>query len=177
MRRVVVTGMGIVSSIGNNTQEVLASLREAKSGISAAPEYGEKGFRCQVHGAPTLKPEDVVDKRNMRFMGEGSGWNFVAMEQAILDAGLSPEEISNPRTGIIMGSGGPSARAIVAAADTAREKGAKRVGPFAVPKAMSSTASATLATPFEIKGVNYSISSACATSAHCVGNAYEHIAE
>jgi 3-oxoacyl-[acyl-carrier-protein] synthase-1 len=177
MRRVVVTGMGIVSSIGNNANEVLASLREAKSGIVAAPEYAEKGMRCQVHGAPQLKPEEVVDKRNMRFMGEGSGWNFVAMEQAIQDAGLSPEEVSNPRTGIIMGSGGPSARAIVQAADTAREKGAKRIGPFAVPKAMSSTASATLATPFEIKGVNYSISSACATSAHCIGNAYEHIAE
>jgi len=177
MRRVVVTGMGIVSSIGNNAQEVLTSLREAKSGIVAAPEYAEKGMRCQVHGAPQVKPEDVVDKRNMRFMGEGSGWNFIAMEQAIADAGLSHEEISNPRTGIIMGSGGPSARAIVQAADTAREKGAKRVGPFAVPKAMSSTASATLATPFEIKGVNYSISSACATSAHCIGNAYEHITE
>ncbi len=177
MRRVVVTGMGIVSSIGNNANEVLASLRETKSGIVAAPEYGEKGMRCQVHGAPQVKPEEVVDKRNMRFMGEGSGWNFIAMEQAIQDAGLTPEEISNPRTGIIMGSGGPSARAIVTAADTAREKGAKRVGPFAVPKAMSSTASATLATPFEIKGVNYSISSACATSAHCIGNAYEHIAE
>ena len=175
MRRVVVTGMGIVSSIGNNTQEVLASLREAKSGISAAPEYAEKGFRSLVHGQPSVKPEEVVDKRNMRFMGEGSGWNFIAMEQAIQDAGLTPEEVSNPRTGIIMGSGGPSARAIVAAADTAREKGAKRVGPFAVPKAMSSTASATLATPFEIKGVNYSISSACATSAHCIGDAYEQI--
>jgi len=175
MRRVVVTGMGIVSSIGNNTQEVLASLREAKSGIIAAPEYADKGMRSQVHGQPSVKPEEVVDKRNMRFMGEGSGWNFIAMEQAIADAGLSKEEISNPRTGIIMGSGGPSARAIVAAADTAREKGAKRVGPFAVPKAMSSTASATLATPFEIKGVNYSISSACATSAHCIGDAYEHI--
>ncbi|MGE0743304.1 MAG: beta-ketoacyl-ACP synthase I [Hyphomonadaceae bacterium] len=175
MRRVVVTGMGIVSSIGNNTQEVLASLREAKSGIVAAPEYGEKGMRCQVHGAPDVKPEEVVDKRNMRFMGEGSGWNFIAMQQAIADSGLTPDDISNPRTGIIMGSGGPSARAIVAAADTAREKGAKRVGPFAVPKAMSSTASATLATPFEIKGVNYSISSACATSAHCIGDAYEHI--
>ncbi|HRO02324.1 MAG TPA: beta-ketoacyl-ACP synthase I [Terricaulis sp.] len=175
MRRVVVTGMGIVSSIGNNTQEVLASLREAKSGIIAAPEYADKGMRSQVHGQPSVKPEEVVDKRNMRFMGEGSGWNFIAMEQAIADAGLSKEEVSNPRTGIIMGSGGPSARAIVAAADTAREKGAKRVGPFAVPKAMSSTASATLATPFEIKGVNYSISSACATSAHCIGDAYEHI--
>jgi len=175
MRRVVVTGMGIVSSIGNNTQEVLASLREAKSGIVAAPEYAGKGMRSQVHGAPQVKPEEVVDKRNMRFMGEGSGWNFIAMEQAIADAGLTHEEISNERTGIIMGSGGPSARAIVAAADTAREKGAKRVGPFAVPKAMSSTASATLATPFEIRGVNYSISSACATSAHCIGNSYEMI--
>ncbi|MBN8607819.1 MAG: beta-ketoacyl-ACP synthase I [Caulobacterales bacterium] len=175
MRRVVVTGMGIVSSIGNNTQEVLASLREAKSGIRAAPEYADKGMRCQVHGEPQLKPEEVVDKRNMRFMGEGSGWNFVAMEQAIADSGLQPNEVSNERTGIIMGSGGPSARAIVQAADTAREKGAKRVGPFAVPKAMSSTASATLATPFEIRGVNYSISSACATSAHCIGNSYEMI--
>ncbi|MBL8546645.1 MAG: beta-ketoacyl-ACP synthase I [Hyphomonadaceae bacterium] len=175
MRRVVVTGMGIVSSIGNNTQEVLASLREAKSGISSAPEYADKGMRSQVHGQPSVKPEDVVDKRNMRFMGEGSGWNFIAMEQAIQDAGLTPEEVSNPRTGIIMGSGGPSARAIVQAADTAREKGARRVGPFAVPKAMSSTASATLATPFEIKGINYSISSACATSAHCIGDAYEQI--
>ena len=175
MRRVVVTGMGIVSSIGNNTQEVLASLREAKSGIRAAPEYAEKGMRCQVHGEPSLRPEDVVDKRNMRFMGEGSGWNFVAMEQAIADAGLQHDEVSHERTGIIMGSGGPSARAIVQAADTAREKGAKRVGPFAVPKAMSSTASATLATPFEIRGVNYSISSACATSAHCIGNSYEMI--
>jgi 3-oxoacyl-[acyl-carrier-protein] synthase-1 len=175
MRRVVVTGMGIVSSIGNNAQEVLESLREAKSGISAAPEYAGKGFRSQVHGEPTLKPEDVVDKRNMRFMGEGSGWNFVAMEQAIADSGLTPEEVSNLRTGIVMGSGGPSAVAIVTAADIAREKGAKRVGPFAVPKAMSSTASATLATPFEIKGVNYSISSACATSSHCIGNAYEMI--
>jgi 3-oxoacyl-[acyl-carrier-protein] synthase-1 len=172
MRRVVVTGMGIVSSIGNNTQEVLASLREAKSGIVAAPEYADKGMRSQVHGAPQVKPEDVVEKRNMRFMGEGSGWNFIAMEQAITDSGLTPNEVSHPRTGIIMGSGGPSARAIVLAADTAREKGAKRVGPFAVPKAMSSTASATLATPFEIKGVNYSISSACATSAHCMSSAH-----
>ncbi len=176
MRRVVVTGMGIVSSIGNNTQEVLASLREAKSGIRKADDYAQRGFRSQVSGQPQLNPEDVVDKRVMRFMGEGSGWNYIAMEQAITDAGLQKEDISNERTGIIMGSGGPSARAIVAAADTAREKGAKRVGPFAVPKAMSSTASATLATPFEIRGINYSISSACATSAHCIGDSYEHIA-
>ncbi len=175
MRRVVVTGMGIVSSIGNNTQEVLASLREAKSGIRAAPDYATRGMRCQVHGEPQVKPEEVVDKRVMRFMGEGSGWNYIAMEQAIVDAGLAKEEVSHERTGIIMGSGGPSARAIVLAADTAREKGAKRVGPFAVPKAMASTASATLATPFEIKGINYSISSACATSSHCIGNSYEHI--
>jgi 3-oxoacyl-[acyl-carrier-protein] synthase-1 len=175
MRRVVVTGMGIVSSIGNNTQEVLASLREAKSGIRKADEYATRGMRCQVHGEPQIKPQEVVDKRVMRFMGDGSGWNFIAMDQAIQDAGLQKEDVSNPRTGLIMGSGGPSAAAIVLAADTAREKGAKRVGPFAVPKAMSSTASATLATPFEIKGVNYSISSACATSSHCIGNAYEHI--
>jgi len=147
MRRVVVTGMGIVSSIGNNIQEVLASLRDAKSGIRAAAEYAERGFRCQVHGEPQLQPEDVVDKRVMRFMGEGSGWNFVAMDQAINDAGLEKNDVSNERTGLIMGSGGPSTRAIVAAADVTREKGAKRVGPFAVPKSMSSTASATLATP------------------------------
>jgi len=176
MRRVVVTGMGIVSSIGKNVPEVLESLRETRSGIRAAPEYAEKGMRCQVHGEPQVRPEDVVDKRVMRFMGEGSGWNYIAMQEAIDDSGLTKDDISHPRTGIIMGSGGPSAAAIVAAADTAREKGAKRVGPFAVPKAMSSTASATLATPFEIKGVNYSISSACATSAHCIGDAYEHIA-
>lgn len=175
MRRVVVTGMGIVSSIGNNIQEVVASLREAKSGIKRAMDYVERGFRCQVHGAPDVNPADVVDKRVMRFMGDGSGWNYIAMDQAIRDAGLEKNDVSNDRTGIIMGSGGPSARAIVAAADATRDKGPKRVGPFAVPKAMSSTASATLATPFEIKGVNYSISSACATSSHCIGNAYEMI--
>ncbi|HET7804048.1 MAG TPA: beta-ketoacyl-ACP synthase I [Pseudolabrys sp.] len=175
MRRVVVTGMGIVSSIGNNTQEVLASLREAKSGIVRADKYAELGFRCQVHGAPRLDPEEVVDRRAMRFLGGGAAWNHVAMEQAIRDAGLEEAEISNERTGIVMGSGGPSCRAIIDAADTARSKGPKRVGPFAVPKAMSSTASATLATWFKIKGVNYSISSACATSNHCIGNAAELI--
>src|SRR6187399_2489526 len=175
MRRVVITGMGIVSSIGNNTQEVLASLHEAKSGITRAEKYAELGFRCQVHGAPTLDPAGSVDRRAMRFLGGGAGWNHVAMEQAIRDAGLEESEISHPRTGIIMGSGGPSARTIVEAADTTRTKGPKRVGPFAVPKAMSSTASATLATWFKIKGVNYSISSACATSNHCIGNAYEII--
>jgi 3-oxoacyl-[acyl-carrier-protein] synthase I len=175
MRRVVVTGMGIVSSIGNNTQEVLASLREAKSGIVRADKYAEMGFRCQVHGAPTLDASEAVDRRAMRFLGGGAAWNHVAMEQAIRDAGLEDAEISNERTGIVMGSGGPSTRAIVEAADTARSKGPKRVGPFAVPKAMSSTASATLATWFKIKGVSYSISSACATSNHCIGNAYELI--
>jgi 3-oxoacyl-[acyl-carrier-protein] synthase-1 len=175
MRRVVVTGMGIVASIGNNTQEVLASLREAKSGIVRADKYAELGFRCQVHGAPTLDPSTSVDRRAMRFLGGGAAWNHVAMEQAIRDSGVEESDISNVRTGIVMGSGGPSARTIVEAADTTRTKGPKRVGPFAVPKAMSSTASATLATWFKIKGVNYSISSACATSNHCIGNAAELI--
>src|SRR5216684_3244367 len=175
MRRVVVTGMGIVSSIGNNTQEVLASLREAKSGISRAEDYVKLGFRCQVHGAPALDPAGIVDRRAMRFHGGGTAWNHVAMDQAIVDSGLAPDEVSNERTGLIMGSGGPSTRAIVEAADIARTKGPKRVGPFAVPKSMSSTASATLSTWFKIKGVNYSISSACATSNHCIGNAYETI--
>src|SRR5471030_2744736 len=175
MRRVVVTGMGIVSSIGNNTQEVLGSLHEAKSGIVRAEKYAELGFRCQVHGAPTLDPAEAIDRRAMRFLGGGAAWNHVAMEQAIRDAGLEEPDISNERTGIVMGSGGPSARTIVEAADTARTKGPKRVGPFAVPKAMTSTASATLSTWFKIKGVNYSISSACATSNHCIGNAYEMI--
>jgi 3-oxoacyl-[acyl-carrier-protein] synthase I len=175
MRRVVVTGMGIVSSIGNNTQEVLASLREAKSGISRADRYAELGFRCQVHGAPTLNADEAIDRRAMRFLGGGAAWNHVAMEQAIRDAGLEENEISHEMTGIIMGSGGPSTRAIVEAADIARNKSPKRVGPFAVPKSMSSTASATLATWFKIKGVNYSISSACATSNHCIGNAAEMI--
>ena len=175
MRRVVVTGMGIVSSIGNNTQEVLASLYDAKPGITHSEDYARLGFRSQVFGRPTLNPADVVDRRAMRFLGEGAAWNHVAMEQAIRDSGLEESDIVNPRTGIIMGSGGPSARAIVDAADITRTKGPKRVGPFAVPKAMSSTASATLATWFKIKGVNYSISSACATSNHCIGNAYETI--
>jgi 3-oxoacyl-[acyl-carrier-protein] synthase-1 len=167
--------MGIVSSIGNNTQEVLASLREARSGIVRADKYAELGFRCQVHGAPSLDVEAMVDRRAMRFHGGGTAWNHVAMDQAIRDAGLEPNEVSNERTGIIMGSGGASTRAIVEAADTTRTKGPKRVGPFQVPKAMSSTASATLATWFKIKGVNYSISSACATSNHCIGNACEII--
>lgn len=175
MKRVVVTGMGIVSSIGNNAQEVLASLREAKSGIVKADKYAELGFRCQVHGAPTLAWEDAIDRKVRRFMGAGAGWNYVAMEQAIQDAGLEDSDISNERTGLIMGSGGPSTRAIVQAADTTRERGPKKVGPFEVPKSMSSTNSATLSTPYHIKGVSYSISSACSTSAHCIGNAGELI--
>jgi 3-oxoacyl-[acyl-carrier-protein] synthase-1 len=175
MKRVVVTGMGIVSSIGNNTQEVLASLREAKSGVVHADKYAELGFRCHVHGAPTLDAAEAVDRRALRFLGGGAAWNHVAMEQAIRDAGLEETDISNERTGIVMGSGGPSTRTIVEAADITRSKGPKRVGPFAVPKAMSSSASATLATWFKIKGVSYSISSACATSNHCIGNAYELI--
>ncbi len=176
MRRVVVTGMGIVSSIGNNTQEVLASLHDARSGITFAPTFAEHGFRCQVYGAPTLDPATVVDRRAMRFHGGGTAWNHVAMDQAILDAGLEAGDISNERTGIIMGSGGASTRTIVESALKTIDSGSsKKVGPFAVPKAMSSTASATLATWFKIKGVNYSISSACATSNHCIGNAYEMI--
>ena len=175
MRRVVITGMGIVSSIGNNVQEVATSLRNATPGIVRADKYAELGFRCQVHGAPTLDPETLVDRRAMRFHGGGTAWNHVAMDQAIADSGLEESDISNDRTGIIMGSGGPSARTLVDAADITRTKGPKRVGPFAVPKAMSSTASATLATWFKIRGVNYSISSACSTSAHCIGNAAEMI--
>jgi 3-oxoacyl-[acyl-carrier-protein] synthase-1 len=174
MRRVVVTGMGIVSSIGNNSQEVLASLREAKSGIVKADDYARLGFRCQVHGAPNCDL-DQIDRRARRFMGDGAAWNYISMQQAITDSGLEEKDVKNDRTGLIMGSGGPSTRTLVAAADTTREKGPKRVGPFAVPAVMSSTNSATLATPFGIRGVNYSISSACATSAHCIGNAAEMI--
>ncbi len=175
MKRVVVTGMGIVSSIGNNDQEVLASLREAKSGIVTADDYAELGFRCQVHGAPSLDWQEVIDRKVRRFMGAGAGWNYVAMEQAIRDAGLEEADISNERTGLVMGSGGPSTRAIVQSADTTRTRGPKKVGPFEVPKSMCSTNSATLATPYKIKGVSYSISSACSTSAHCIGNAGELI--
>jgi 3-oxoacyl-[acyl-carrier-protein] synthase-1 len=175
MRRVVVTGMGIVSSIGNDAQAVLTSLREAKSGIVRAADYAELGFRCQVHGMPQIDVASLVDRRAMRFHGNGTAWNHIAMDQAIADSGLDKSDISNERTGIVMGSGGPSTRTIIEGAAITRDKGPKRIGPFAVPKAMSSTASATLAVWFEIKGVNYSISSACATSNHCVGNAYELI--
>jgi len=176
MRRVVVTGMGIVSSIGNSSQEVLASLREAKSGIVRADKYAELGFRCQVHGEPHLDWEAQVPRKAKRFMSAGIGWNYVAMEQAIRDAGLQENEVVHERTGIVMGSGGPSTRAIVAAADTTRERDPRKIGPFEVPKAMCSGPSAALATSFQIKGVNYSISSACSTSAHCIGNAAELIA-
>jgi 3-oxoacyl-[acyl-carrier-protein] synthase-1 len=175
MRRVAVTGMGIVSSIGNNTNEVLASLREARSGISAAPEYAELGFRCQVHAAPDIDWESMVDRRAARFLAQGTAYGHIAMEQAIADSGLEDGEVSHERTGLIVGAGGPSTRTIVEAAATARERGPKRVGPFAVPKAMSSGASATLATWFKIRGLNFSISSACATSAHCIGVGYEQI--
>jgi 3-oxoacyl-[acyl-carrier-protein] synthase I len=174
MRRVVVTGIGIVSSIGNNSQEVLASLREAKSGIVKADDYVRLGFRCQVHGAPNCDL-DQIDRKARRFMGDGAAWNYISMQQAIADSGLEEKDVKNDRTGLIMGSGGPSTKTLVAAADITREKGPKRVGPFAVPAVMSSTNSATLATPFGIRGINYSISSACSTSAHCIGNAAEMI--
>jgi 3-oxoacyl-[acyl-carrier-protein] synthase-1 len=167
--------MGIISSIGANTEEVTASLKEARSGIVAAEDYAELGFRCQVHGAPKVDWEAAIDRKIRRFMGAGAAWNYLAMEQAIADAGLEDSDVSNERTGLIMGSGGPSTRTIVQAADTTRTKGPRKVGPFEVPKSMSSTNSATLATPFRIHGVNYSISSACSTSAHCIGNAGELI--
>ncbi len=174
MRRVVISGMGIVSCIGNSPDEVTASLRAAKSGIVRADKYAELGFRSQVHGQPNFDSE-LVDRRARRFMGDGGIWNYASMEQAIADSGLEEKDVKNERTGIIMGSGGPSTKTIVAAADTTREKGPKRVGPFAVPPSMSSAHSAVLATPFGIRGVNYTISSACATSAHCIGNATELI--
>ena len=176
MRRVVVTGMGVVSSIGSNTEEVTNALREGKSGVTFAEEFAEHGFRCQVHARPTLNPDEVLDRRTRRFMGEGAAWNYIAMQEAIADAKLAEDEISHPMTGILMGSGGPSTRAIVEAADKTRETGStKKIGPTIVPKAMSSTNSATLAVPFKILGVNYSISSACATSVHCIGAAAEQI--
>jgi 3-oxoacyl-[acyl-carrier-protein] synthase-1 len=175
MRRVVVTGMGVVSSIGNNSQEVLASLREAKSGIVRADRYAELGFRCQVHGAVHLEWEPMIPRKPRRFMEAGIGWNYIAMDQAIRDSGLEPGDVVNERTGIVMGSGGPSTRAIVHAADVTRQKDPRKVGPFEVPKGMCSGPSAALATAYQIKGVNYSISSACATSAHCIGNGTELI--
>ncbi|HEY5336834.1 MAG TPA: beta-ketoacyl-ACP synthase I [Rhizomicrobium sp.] len=176
MRRVAVTGMGIVSPIGNTTQEVVASLREAKSGITASAEHKEHGFKSQVQGKPVIDLDAMIDRRAKRFMGDTAAYAFIAMEQALRDSGLEEKDIVNPRTGLIVGSGGPSVRNIVQAVDITREnKSPRRIGPFAVPKAMSSTCSAVLSTWFKIKGVNYSISSACATSAHCVGNAAEMI--
>ena len=176
MRRVAITGIGIVSSIGNNANEVTAALREARPGIVAAPEYAEMGFRCQVHGVPQLDWESVIDRRAARFLAAGTGYAHIAMEQAIADAGLAENEVSHDRTGLVVGSGGPSTRAIVEAADVARSKGVKRIGPFAVPKAMSSGPSATLSTWFKIRGLNFSITSACATSTHCIGVAAGEIA-
>ena len=176
MRRVVITGIGIVSCIGNNKEEVLESLKAGKSGIKFNQEYADKGFRSQVSGKPDLELAEAIDKRLWRFMGDAAGYVHLSMEQAIEDAGLEEQHVVNERTGIIVGSGGPSVRNQVLAADIVREKGApKRIGPFAVPKAMSSTTSATAATNFKIKGVNYSITSACSTSAHCIGAATEQI--
>ena len=176
LRRVVITGIGIISSIGNNKDEVKTSLKEGRSGIVFSPDYAEHGFRSQVHGAPKIVLEDHIDKRNLRFMGDGAAYNFLAMEQAIADSGLAEDEVSNERTGLVMGSGGPSTKNFFVAHNIVREKGSpKRMGPFMVTRCMSSTNSACLATPFKIKGVNYSITSACSTSAHCIGNGVEQI--
>ncbi|MFN3613356.1 MAG: beta-ketoacyl-ACP synthase I [Rubrimonas sp.] len=176
MRRVVVTGLGIVSSIGSDASEVTASLRAGRSGIVFAPEYAERGFRSQVHGRPNVDIDALVDKRVRRFMGDGAAWNHIAMQQAVADSGLTEAEVSNEMTGMIMGSGGPSTRSLFEAHQIVLEKGSpKRIGPFYVPRCMSSTNSATLATPFRIKGINYSISSACSTSLHCIGAGVEQI--
>ena len=175
MRRVVVTGLGIISSIGNTKDEVTAALRQGRSGIVAVPEYAEYKFRSQVAGTLKIDLAARIDRKAMRFMGDGTAYNYLAMEQAIADSGLEDGEISNERTGIIVGSGGPSTSNQVWAANTAQEKGAKRVGPYMVTRCMSSTTSAVLATQFKIKGLNYSIVSACSTSAHCIGNAAEQI--
>ena len=175
MKRVVVTGIGIVSSIGDNKESVAAALRAGKSGIVYSDEYEERGFRSHVHGAPKIDIDEKMDRKSRRFMGDGAAYNYIAMQEAISDSGLEPGDVSNPRTGLIMGSGGPSTKNLLMAFDTAREKSAKKVGPFMVPRTMSSTNSATIATACSIKGVNYSISSACATSAHCIGNGAELI--
>ncbi|QIE56392.1 beta-ketoacyl-ACP synthase I [Pikeienuella piscinae] len=176
MRRVVITGIGIVSSIGTDAETVTASLKEGRSGISFAPEYAERGFRSHVEGRPDIVIADHVDKRQLRFMGDGAAYNYIAMEQAIADSGLEKGDVSNERTGLVMGSGGPSTKNLFAAHQIVLEKGApKRMGPFMVTRCMSSTNSACLATPFGIKGINYSITSACSTSAHCIGNGVEQI--
>ena len=176
LRRVVVTGYGIVSSLGNNAEEVTQSLREGRSGIKFNPKYAEMGMRCQVSGRPSIDTEAAIDRRTLRFMGDAAAYAYLSMQQAIAHAGLSPEQVSNPRTGLVAGSGGASSANQVWAADTLREKGVKRVGPFMVTRVMGSTVSACLATPFHIKGVNYSITSACSTSAHCIGHAAQLIA-
>lgn len=173
MRRAVITGLGIVSCIGNNKAEVVDSLHNCKSGITHSEEFAEMGFRSQVWGKPNIDITEHVDRRIRRFMGDGAAYNYIAMQQAIEDSGLAESEVSNERTGLIMGSGGPSVINLIETADTARSRGPKKVSPFMVPRTMSSTNSATLATPFKIKGVNYSITSACSTSAHCLGNAAE----
>lgn len=175
MKRVVVTGLGIVSSIGNNRKEVVDSLKQGRSGITFAKVYEDLGFRSHVHGAINIDMDAFIDRKIKRFMGDGAAFNYIAMQQAIEDSGLNEAEVSNIRTGLVMGSGGPSTSNLVEAADILREKGVKKVGPYMVPRSMSSTNTACLATPFKIKGVNYSISSACATSAHCIGHAMELI--
>lgn len=175
MRRVVVTGLGVVSSIGNNQQEVTESLREGRSGVEFSEEYAELGFRSHVHGSINIDLDSLVDRKIRRFMGDGAAYNYVATRQAIEDSGLESADISNERTGLVMGSGGPSTSNLIEAADILRESGVRRVGPYRVPRTMCSTNSATLATPLQIKGVNYSISSACSTSAHCIGNGAELI--
>ncbi|SHE95102.1 beta-ketoacyl-ACP synthase I [Vibrio gazogenes] len=175
MKRVVITGMGIVSSIGNNVEEVLASLKAGKSGITASEQFKEKGLRSQVWGGLKIDPSTLIDRKQMRFMGDAAAYAYLSLEQAIADAGLTPEMVSNDRTGIVAGSGGASSLNQALAVDTLREKGVKRVGPYMVTRTMSSTVSACLATPFKIRGVNYSMSSACSTSAHCIGHASELI--
>ena len=175
MRRVVITGLGIVSCLGNNQDEVKQSLLNSKSGISFSEEYKEHNLRSHIHGKPKIKLEDHIDRKTIRFMGSGSAYNYIAMKEAIEDSGLEEKDVSNFKTGIVMGSGGPSIENVILAADKTRAKSPKRMGPFVVPRTMSSTASATLAVPFKIKGVNYTISSACATSGHCIGNAMELI--
>ena len=175
MKRVVVTGIGVVSCLGNNQEEVYQSLLNTKSGISFCEEYKEHNLKSHIHGKPNIKLENYIDRKTIRFMGDGSSYNYVAMQEAVKDSGLEEKDVSNFTTGIVMGSGGPSIKNVILAADKTREKNPKKMGPFIVPRTMASTASATLAVPFKIKGVNYTISSACATSGHCIGNAMELI--
>ena len=175
MKRVVITGIGVVSCLGNNQKEVCESLINSKSGITFSEEYKNFNLRSNVHGKPNIKFEDYIDRKIIRFMGEGSAYNYIAMNEAVKDSGLDEKNVSNISTGMIMGSGGPSIKNVILASDKTREKNPKKMGPFIVPRTMASTASATLAVPFKIKGVNYTISSACATSAHCIGNAMELI--